>query len=210
MRKQEPQKTAVQNLYHLGHAQWYDFFRAIWTNLVEKQLEQDFIRELEKHITPHTQIIDLGCGTGINAGRILSLKKAFTSYLGIDFSEDMLAIARQKFGKNKRIRFVCDDLRTVAFPQHYDLVISTWVFSHLEEPSFVVNRFYQNLSEGGTMLFVFLTKPRWYVDVWFSPLARFFRARSVPYEEINQMKGSKKVRTYVHGLATFLVITKRS
>lgn len=209
MKLHTQQRTEVQKLYHLGHAEWYDFLRPIWTSLVERGLEEDFIRELKKQVTPHTRIIDLGCGTGINLRRILSLKQIFASYTGIDFSEDMLAIAQQKFRKNKRIRFVCGDLRTVALPQHYDLIISTWVFSHLERPSYVVNRFYQNLSKGGTMLFVFLTKPPWYIDFWFSPLARFFRARPVSPFEVNKMRGSKKMRTYAHGLATFLVITKR-
>ena len=166
--------TPVQKLYALGHAHWYDLFRTWWTGIVEHTLETDFLEVLQGSITSKTKIVEIGCGTGINVGRILSLQKLFTSYLGIDFSPDMLAIAKEKFGHEKNITFIEGDARTVAIPQKYDLVLCTWVLSHIPEPSAVVNRFYKNLHKDGTMLFVFLTKPRWSVSFWFSPFMRLY------------------------------------
>ena len=105
--------TPVQRLYHIDHAQWYDRFRKCWTRIIEKNLELDLLCALNKSITSQTKIIEIGCGTGINIARILLLRKKFRSYLGIDFSEDMLAIAQKKFTVQKKISFLAADARCV-------------------------------------------------------------------------------------------------
>ena len=200
--------TPVQSLYHLGHANWYDPFRIIWTKIVEHTLETDFLEVLQGSITSKTKIVEIGCGTGINVGRILSLQKLFTSYLGIDFSHDMLAIARENFEDEENITFVEGDARTVAIPQKYDLVLCTWVLSHTPKPSAVVNRFYKNLHKDGTMLLVYLTKPHWAVSFCFTPFMRFYHSQYVSEEEIAKMHGINLRKSYCAGLATFLIIKK--
>ncbi len=200
--------TPVQKLYHLGHAQWYNLFRKYWTSIVERTLEKDFLDALDAAIQPQTKIVEIGCGTGINIGRIFYLQKKFASYLAIDFSFDMLAIAQQNFGNEKKIMFIEGDARTVPLPTRYDLVLSTWVLSHLPEPSVVINRFYKNLSSNGSMLLVFLTKPHWSVSFWFSPFMRLYHSQYVSEQEIERMQGMKIRKSYCGGLATFLVIKK--
>ena len=133
----------------------------------------------------------------------------FTSYLGIDFSSDMLAVAQQKFGRQEHISFLEGDARTVMLPKTIDLMICTWVLSHIPEPSAVVNRCYKNLAKDGTILLVFLTKPVWYIAFWFLPLAtHLFRSTFVSAEEIEKMNGKKEIKKYACGLATFIVIKK--
>lgn len=199
---------SVQKLYHISHARWYDPFRGLWTLIVESKLEKELLATLDNIITPHTTIIEIGCGTGINIGRILSLRKKFTSYLGIDFSPDMVAIAQQKFGEEKNITFTQGDARTVPLPKRYDLVICTWVLSHIPKPSTVINRVYEKLNSNGSILLVFLTKPLWLVSFWFSPLARLFCSTYVSEEEIQKMHGMKTRTSYCAGLATFVIIKK--
>lgn len=206
--------TAVQKLYHLGHATWYDPFRKIWTKLVERKLEKDFLQEIKKRVYPSTRILELGCGTGINIGRIFALQSAlqkpFHLYYGIDFSEDMLAIAKQKYGNRKTVHLLSGNLETISIPKKYDLVLCTWVLSHLPKPSLVVNRFYKNLSKDGTMLLIFMTQPKWYLSFWFTPLSYLFAARYVSPQEIAQMRGEKIMKKYASGLATFLIIKKKA
>lgn len=201
--------TSVQRLYHLGHATWYNPFRKIWTKLVERKLEKDFLQVMEKNVHPSTRILELGCGTGINIGRVLALQKPFHLYYGIDFSEDMLAIAKQKYRDRKNVHFLSGNLETISTPQRYDFVLCTWVLSHLKKPSFVINRFYKNLAKDGTMLLIFMTKPKWYLSFWFTPLSYLFAARYVSPQEIAQMHGEKIMKKYASGLATFLIIKKR-
>lgn len=200
--------SSVQKLYHLGHARWYDLFRKFWTRIVERKLEKDFLDALEKNVISQTKIVEIGCGTGINVERLFSLQKTFRSYLGIDFSPDMLAIAQQNFGNEKKIMFIEGDARTVSLPKRYDLVLSTWVLSHIPESSAVINRFYKNLSSNGSMLLVFLTKPHWSVSFWFSPFMRLYHSQYVSEQEIEKMKGMKIRKSYCAGLATFVVIKK--
>ncbi len=200
--------TPVQSLYHLGHATWYDPFRILWTRIVEHTLEKDFLKTLQRSITSKTKIVEIGCGTGINVGRILSLQKPFTSYLGIDFSPDMLAVAKQKYHQ-KKILFREGDIRTISLPKKYDLVLSTWVLSHIPAPAALVNRFYTNLGNDGTMLLVFLTKPHWSVSFWFSPFMRLYHSQYVSEEEIQKMLGMKIKKSYCAGLATFVQIKKK-
>ena len=201
--------TPVQSLYHLGHAIWYDPFRILWTRIVEHTLEKDFLEVLQGSITSKTKIVEIGCGTGINVRRILSLQKPFTSYLGIDFSSDMLAVAQQKFGRQEHISFLEGDARTVMLPKTIDLVICTWVLSHIPEPSAVVNKCYQSLGKNGTILLIFLTKPRWFISFWFLPLAtHLFRSTFVSAEEIEKMQGKKEIKKYACGLATFVIVRK--
>lgn len=201
--------TPVQKLYHLNHARWYDPFRKWWTRIVESKLEKDFLETLQRTITPKTRIVEIGCGTGINIQRVLSLKKPFHSYTGIDFSSDMIAIAQQKFREEKNVTFIQGDARTVPLPKQYDLVICTWVLSHIPEPSVVVNRYYKNLQKDGTMLLVFLTKPHWSVSFWFSPFMKLYHSQYVSEQEIENMDGKKEIKKYAYGLATFLMIQKR-
>ncbi len=200
--------TPVQKLYHLGHATWYDPFRKVWTKVIERRIEKEVIREIEKNMHSSTRILELGCGTGINIERLLALQKPFHWYYGIDFSEDMLAIAKQKYGDRKNVHFLSGNLETIPVPKKYDLVLCTWVLSHLPKPSLVVNRFYKNLAKDGTMLLIFLTKPKWYLSFWFTPLSYLFVARYVPQKEIAQMHGEKIMKKYAFGLATFLIIKK--
>ena len=200
--------TPVQSLYHIGHARWYNSFRILWTRIVERNLEHDFLAILERTITPKTKIVEIGCGTGINLQRIRSFNKEFISYLGIDFSPDMLAVAQQKFGRREHISFLEGDATTVVLPKTIDLVICTWVLSHIPEPSAVVNRCYKNLAKDGTILLVFLTKPQWFISFWFSPFMRFYHSQYVSVNEIEKIEGKKEIKEYACGLATFVVIKK--
>jgi hypothetical protein len=69
--------NTVQRLYHLGHAKWYNPFRTLWTFFIERSLEKDFMTELNKNVIPNKEIVELGCGTWINIGRLLSLENQY-------------------------------------------------------------------------------------------------------------------------------------
>ncbi|PIN79636.1 hypothetical protein COV16_03175 [Candidatus Woesearchaeota archaeon CG10_big_fil_rev_8_21_14_0_10_34_8] len=205
---EEMSLNSVQKLYHIFNAKWYDLFRILWTRIVEFNLEDDFIKELNRNIKLNSKIVELGCGTGINIERMLSLGKPFSSYIGVDFSKDMQEIARHKYGKEKNVKFIYGDLKKVKIPTKYDLVISTWVMSHLEKPSLVIKRFYKNLKPEGTMLLIFMTKPKWFISFWLILLTPLFACSYVNIDEIKKMPGEKKIKTYAFDLATFLIIKK--
>lgn len=200
-------KDNVKKLYSLGHAGWYDPFRKIWTNYVSKKAEKEFMKKLKRSLKKDSKILELGCGTGINIERIRNLD--FKSYNGLDFSEDMLAIARKKSRGLKKISLARKDLTEKPDKDKYDMIISTWVLSHINRPSKVVNNYYQQLKPKGKMLLIFLTKPRWYINLWFYPLARLFTVRYVSDKEMRKMQGIKNIKKYSLGMTTLLEIERK-
>jgi 2-polyprenyl-3-methyl-5-hydroxy-6-metoxy-1,4-benzoquinol methylase len=144
----------------------------------------------------------------MNLGRILDSKRKFKSYTGLDFSDKMLAIAKERFKDVKNASFIKQDLTQGLNRQKYDIIISTWVMSHLEEPSKVINDCHDHLAKKGKLMFIFLTKPRWYVNFWFYPWLRVFAAKYVTDKEIEKVKGHKKVKRSARGLATLLQIDR--
>jgi 2-polyprenyl-3-methyl-5-hydroxy-6-metoxy-1,4-benzoquinol methylase len=79
----------------------------------------DYIERIFKHfaVKPR-QVIDLACGTGNIA---IPLKARGYDVMGIDQSEDMLCVAREKaLKKGMNILFVCQDMRRVSLHHPVD------------------------------------------------------------------------------------------
>ena len=64
-------------------------------------------------------ILEIGCGTGNLAARF---SKDFQEYLGLDYSENMLALARQK---NPESSFVQGDMRNFSLTKKFDAALIT-------------------------------------------------------------------------------------
>ena len=106
-------------------------------------------------------MLDLGCGTGANLGRLHALNLPFGAYVGVDQSESMLAQSEAKFGDVERASFRRLNLITDPLPDGpFDLVVSTWVFSHLPDPTRVVEKAMAKLREGGHMVLLFIGRPK--------------------------------------------------
>jgi SAM-dependent methyltransferase len=109
---------------------------------------------LEKLILPNlakdSQILDLGCGTGQLAQKLLEKGYKVT---GIDASEGMLRYARENAPEAK---LILNDARLVDFYPTFDAVISIGAFNHvmsLEELTSVFKNVYQSLLDNGIFLF---------------------------------------------------------
>ena len=75
-------------------------------------------------------VLDIGCGTGRHA---LWLAAAGARVTGVDFSEGMLAAARQK-PEATGIRFLSHDLHLpLPFQEEFDLVVSGLVLEHIRD-----------------------------------------------------------------------------
>jgi len=79
----------------------YDVNYKEWADYIEKIFEVNNIKP--------SLVLDLGCGTG---SFCLEMDKRGYDMIGIDLSEDMLSIARQKSeGKDDGILYLCQDMR---------------------------------------------------------------------------------------------------
>ncbi len=196
----------VKNLYHLGHARWYDFFKRYWNYLVSSKAEQELGRFLKKNLDKNASILELGCGTALNLEKIDSMGLKFRKYVGVDFSPDMLRIARRKFKGESKVKFIEKDLTRLGMKGKFDIIICTWVLSHLECPSELVNNAQGMLKRDGKMFIIFFSRPKWYVNFFVYPFARLFSANPVSKDEVKRFNKVKWIRSYSAGIATAMQI----
>jgi len=81
--------------------------------------------ELKIFIEPNSKVLDLGCGNG----RLIDfLKDKNIEYFGIDFSEELIKMAKNKYGNN----FQVADILNLPFSDNYfDTIWSIAVFHHI-------------------------------------------------------------------------------
>lgn len=86
----------------------------------------DFINYSVKEET----IVDLGCGVG-HMSRIF-LERGISNYIGIDFSENMLNIAKEKYPETNFILFDLKGESVKDFIKNYRIFIMLEVLEHIE------------------------------------------------------------------------------
>lgn len=120
--------------------------------------ETDYVHGLIRKYHPTTQnILDLGCGTGRHD--ILLAEKGYR-ITGVDFSDDMLAVARSA---SSTLTFHQGDIRTIRLGEKFDAVISLFhVMSYQTTNDDLASSFAtvrEHLNPGGVFIF----------DCWYGP-----------------------------------------
>ena len=84
----------------------------------------------DKYVFPGQKILDLGCGNG----RFFEIfKNKSVEYIGVDFSENLIAIAKERFPQAK---FIVADALSLPFPdEFFDVVFSIAVLHHIPSQS---------------------------------------------------------------------------
>lgn len=135
-------KKEIKKTYK-NWARTYDKFE---TN-ISIILEQDI---LIKKADPEKNeiILDAGCGTG---RYIKELKKNCKKVTGIDFSKEMLEVAKNK---NPEVNFIQADLtKKLPFKSStFHKVLSSLVFSHIENIENPLREFHRILKKGGKLI----------------------------------------------------------
>ncbi len=161
----------------------YDAISPLWRRWLYAGADKAVNSALAEHLPPQGRVLDLGCGTGVNLGRLLDLGLPFGSYVGVDQSEEMLATARVRAGHLENVSFQRLDLLADLLPEGpFDLVVSTWVLSHLPDPRAVLDKAMDRLVSGGHIVLLFLAES----DSWQArvvrPVLDAMSARPVPEE----------------------------
>jgi ubiquinone/menaquinone biosynthesis C-methylase UbiE len=84
-----------------------------------------------KSIPHNIQILDLGCGTGI-ISQMLS-DYGFSNFTLVDFSSEMLQLAKIKLNNMKNVEYECIDIKALSIKRNYDLVLSVMLFNSFNE-----------------------------------------------------------------------------
>lgn len=99
-------------------------------------------------------ILDIGAGTGLLTALLLD-RYPRASVTLVDFSEQMLALARERFRGRGDIRYVVGDYsKDERSPRQYDLVCSALSIHHLssEEKHRLYQRIFDALNQGGVFV----------------------------------------------------------
>jgi SAM-dependent methyltransferase len=119
------------------------------------------------------RVLDVGCGSG-RIGE-LALEAGARDYVGIDFSEPMLALARERLARfGERVSLVQGDFRETPLDEGFDVVLALGLFDYQADPESFATRMHDLTAPGGSVVASF---PRWH---WLKGPVRKLR-----YEVIN-------------------------
>jgi len=96
------------------------------------------------------RILDLGCGFGWHCH--YAIEHGAASVIGVDISEKMLAVAKEK--TSKKIKYTCKSIEDIKFPKDsIDMVISSLAFHYLESFEDIIKNVSVWLTNGGDFVF---------------------------------------------------------
>ncbi|KAF1303610.1 class I SAM-dependent methyltransferase [Enterococcus saccharolyticus] len=97
------------------------------------------------------RVLDLGCGYGWHS--MYAAENGAKEVIGIDISEKMLAVAREKTSATN-VSYKQESMEEFhANPETFDVVISSLALHYVEDFQQVVQKVYQALTTGGTFIF---------------------------------------------------------
>lgn len=115
--------------------------RSAWADLLADVLPQ-----------PPSRVADLGCGTGSLAWLAAELGHSVD---GVDFSEQMLTVARSKTPRSGEVRFVAGDAAAPPLPLGtFDVVLCRHVLWALPNPEAAVRAWVKLLRPSGRMVLI--------------------------------------------------------
>ena len=138
-------------------------------------------------------LLELGCGSGANS---LYLKKLYNEYLGVDYSQGLIEIAKKKYQKGDAF-FKVANIKDLSNFNTYDIVVGIGILHHVDNLDQVLEElkkvghnntiyvFYE--PQAGNPFLQFLRKLRMKIDPAFSEDQIFFNVKELE-ERIEQQK----------------------
>ena len=124
--------TTVKKIIALNQ-QFYQTF-ALQFSATRMQL-QPGVQRLLNRFSSEDRFLDLGCGNG-ELAREMDRRGYQGTYVGLDFSPGLLAVARESSFRNLQANFITADLtspnwESIIPNQHFDIVLAFAVLHHL-------------------------------------------------------------------------------
>lgn len=163
----------------------YDKLNNIMTFGRHNIIKKDVIKCLKLGDAP--KILDLCTGTGDLAG-LLKQKYPQAKIIGVDFSQEMLKIAKIK---HPEIEFLNADCAQLPFEdEQFDLCIISFGLRNVEDIKKVLEEIYRVLKRGGVFINLDLGKPNKFLNfcfkpcmyLWVSVVGKLFHGDKTPYE----------------------------
>lgn len=156
-------------------------------------------------------MLDLGCGYGWHC--IYAMEQGADSAVGIDISNKMLKVAREKT-KFPQVEYQCTAMEDMDFPKEsFDIVLSSLALHYIESFDFIAKKVYSFLKPGGVFIFsaehpVFTAygSQDWYYDdngnILHFPVDNYYYEgkRTANFLGESVTKYHKTLTTYLNGL----------
>jgi ubiquinone/menaquinone biosynthesis C-methylase UbiE len=137
-----------------------------WNSYIAKT--QTFLKNWVD-IPSEATILDIGCGTGEFESFILRDKPSL-QITGVDISEQMLLVARQKFLAHPNISFQLAGASNLPFTNHsFDIVVSASAFHFFDDPVSALTEIKRVLKPDGKVYIL-----DWCKDYFFCRLIDFY------------------------------------
>lgn len=139
-------QTAVQRFYRY-HALVYDSTRWLILHGRARAIERLALR-------PDSQVLEIGCGTGLNFSHVLRyLDPARGRLTGADFSADMLARARRRVSREgwTNVTLVQADATTLDLGQEFDAIFFAYSLTMIPDWRRALERAQAHLRPGGRL-----------------------------------------------------------
>lgn len=125
-------------------------YEAMYHSFINYEEEYQFYSKVIKRYGK-TEVVEIGCGTGNLVNHFM---KAGFNYIGLDMSQDMINLAKEK---TPTAQFIKDDMRSFTLPKAVEsTIITARTISYLLTNEDVNNTFHSisnNLQKGGILSF---------------------------------------------------------
>ena len=136
----------IKNLFD-NLANKYDFMNNIISFGTHKFIKKLAIKEL--NIKPNSKVLDLCCGTG-DLGSIIKETEPTCDITGVDFSENMLEIARKRNPKNTYWNF---DTTNLPFEKNsFDYIVMGFGLRNIVQKNKALEEIHRILKPNGTVI----------------------------------------------------------
>ena len=105
----------------------------------------------------HPRVLDVGCGSG-RIGEFV-LKAGASHYVGVDFSEPMIELARERLARYQdQVELITDDFLTATLSGPFDVVLAVGLFDYLPNARDFSDKMFELTAAGGCLVASF---PSW-------------------------------------------------
>lgn len=120
------------------------------------------------HLNPGDNVVDIGCGTGLNFPLLYERVGPAGKIIAVDLSPAMLEQAQQRVLDNhwQNVELVCEDAAQYPFPAGLNAILSTYAFTLVPDCGEVVARGCQALPPGGRLSILDMAWPDWLPVRW--------------------------------------------
>lgn len=134
-----------------GWSRSYD--KTVLNHFVFNTTHKMFLKEIDPFIKQGSNVLDIGCGTGRLAYRLLDLGRDMNIH-GLDISEEMIGAAKSK-PQNRWVDFKVGDVEELPYEADtFDIITCAHSFHHYPDQKKALTEMHRVLKDGGKLMII--------------------------------------------------------